>query len=144
MAKDINKGDRVGILAYNSHRYKELIFAAAKIGAILVPINYRLNLSDSVHIILDSGLKILFISHEFTDKRDTFKEHFNKLEFVEISKNYEYMDSFKDTIESYPETEPDIQIEENDLLTLCYTSGTTGVPKGVLRDHRSLEVNTNL
>ena len=144
MERGAGKGDKVGVLSYNSNQYLEIMFATAKIGALCVPMNYRLTVTDHMHIIKDSGLNVLFVGEEFVDRANELNKETGKVKVIGIGTDMaNYMESYEEMIEGHRTSEPNIVVDDGDLFNLIYTSGTTGLPKGVVRDHRSLEVNTN-
>ncbi|WP_249593890.1 class I adenylate-forming enzyme family protein [Peribacillus frigoritolerans] len=143
--KGVNKGDCVGILMLNSHRYLELFYAITAIGAIAVPLNIRLSLPELEFIIKDSGLEILFIQSEFLHYIPYFKEN------AEGIKEYIVADDEK-TVGGHSLYEQMIKnesvtklthddVDENDVAFLIYTGGTTGRSKGVMLSHRNLLQN---
>jgi long-chain acyl-CoA synthetase len=121
----IEKGDRVAVWMLNSHEYLELYFATAIAGIAIVPINTRWQVSDVDFALADSGAKALFVDHSFASKVGELKR----------APRIYYTCGQGEAIVSFDE--PD----ENDLLGLFYTSGTTGGPKGVMLTHRNLWSN---
>lgn len=121
----IEKGDRVAVWMLNSHQYLELYFATAIAGIVIVPINTRWNAADVDFTLADSGAKALVVDECFAGKAAELKNPPRILRDLGAS---DASGSFE---------EPD----ENDLLGLFYTSGTTGGPKGVMLTHRNLWSN---
>lgn len=121
----IEKGDRVAVWMQNSHEYLELYFATAIAGIAIVPLNTRWHVNDVDFTLVDSGAKALFVDACFASKVSELKHAPRVLLTCEES----------DAAVSFDE--PD----ENDLLGLFYTSGTTGGPKGVMLTHRNLWSN---
>jgi len=125
----IKKGSRIAIIHQNCHVYLESYFAAAKIGAVLVPINYRLSPEDFVYILNDSQAEMLITQTEFYDPTDRDK---HDVPLITIITNLNYESLFEmDSNDSDQEA----AIEEADIAQLYYTSGTTGRPKGVILTH---------
>ncbi len=143
----INKGDRIAIFHQNCHIFLETYFAAAKIGAVLVPINYRLNPEDCAFILNDSQAKMLIIQSEFLDSvfRDKVDvplikgEPLIKVVAGGTVKENEVCGSsirYESLLErSANASVPGILIEDDDIAQIYYTSGTTGRPKGVILTH---------
>ena len=121
----IGKGDRVAVWMLNSHEYLELYFATAIAGIVIVPINTRWHVNDVDFTLVDSGAKALFVDDHFASKTG------------ELKRAPQVLLSCDESDEEVSFEEPD----ENDLLGLFYTSGTTGGPKGVMLTHRNLWSN---
>ena len=124
-AQGLRRGDRVGILDTNSHRYAEAYYACAQAGMILLPLNSRLAPPELKYVVNDSGARALLVTEPF----------FAALEGVSVElvvKDYEaFLTSGK----------PDSTVEKVDLDDICqiyYTSGTTGEPKGVCLTYRNM------
>ncbi len=121
----IERGDRVAVWMLNSHEFLELYFATAIAGIAIVPLNTRWHVNDVDFTLVDSGAKALFVDANFACKVGELKHAPRVLFSCEES----------DAAVSFDE--PD----ENDLLGLFYTSGTTGGPKGVMLTHTNLWSN---
>lgn len=123
----IKKGDRIAIFHQNCHIFLESYFGAAKIGAVLVPINYRLSRKDLNYILYDSQAKMLIIQSEFYNPADRDKYDVSLIKVVVEGE----MEEEKEAKDKGPE----VLIEDSDIAHLYYTSGTTGQPKGVILTH---------
>ncbi len=142
----IDKGDRVCILSPNSHFFLESFYGTSQIGAILVPLNYRLTPADHEYIINHAEVKVLLVDHEYTPVVDEIRP---RLDTVEHSvraggsgKPPEGWVDWEAQIASQPDTPPPTpDIDENDLVSINYTSGTTARPKGVMLTHRNCYLN---
>jgi fatty-acyl-CoA synthase len=138
----IQQGDRVAYIAPNTHAQLESFYAVPQIGAVLVPINYRLTADDFAYIINHSGARIVCAHSDYLDTVDSIRDQLPKVEqFVALEGsqdgwlNYEAM---------LADSSPDFarpEIGENDLLSINYTSGTTSRPKGVMITHRNAYMN---
>src|SRR5712664_2568559 len=130
----VKKGDRVAYIAPNTHEQLESFYAVPQIGAVLVPINYRLTAEDFVYISTHSGAKVLCVHPDYLDAVDGVRgqlagvEHFVALGSAGGRKGWSEYDAALESAKP-AFTRPDI--DESDLLTINYTSGTTAKPKGV-------------
>jgi long-chain acyl-CoA synthetase len=131
------KGDRVAILAYNSSEYIESIFACAKAGLIFVPLNFRLSPQEVAYILNDSTPSTLIFGIDFSDiasrLRATFPLNYICMgDDVEWAKGYETLMTYGSSVEP-----PEDLVSEADPAEIFYTSGTTGLAKGVVHTHRA-------
>ncbi|MGO8734476.1 MAG: long-chain-fatty-acid--CoA ligase [Terriglobia bacterium] len=141
-ALGVQQGDRIAYIAPNTHAQLESFYAVPQIGAVLVPINYRLTADDFAYLINHSGARLVCAHSDFLDPLERIRgrlsevEHFVALEGARQGwLNYESLLSQAST----PFKRPNIQ--EGDLLTINYTSGTTSRPKGVMITHRNAYFN---
>src|SRR5262249_31021743 len=145
----ISPGDRVAYLSPNTHAQLESFYAVPQIGAVLVPLNYRLTPDDFVYLINHSGSRMVCADRDYLGTIDSVREQLPKVEhFVALScsagcsqpssawLNYEAM------IDASPGEFVLPEIRETDLLTINYTSGTTSRPKGVMITHRNAWMNS--
>src|SRR5919205_1703441 len=138
----IKPGDRVAYIAPNTHAQLESFYAVPQIGAVLVPINYRLTPDDFAYIISHSGATVVCAHSDYLDAVDSIRseipqvKHFVALEGAR--------DGWIDYEQAIASATPDClrpPIAESDLLTINYTSGTTSRPKGVMITHRNAYMN---
>ncbi len=133
----VEKGDRVGILFYNSNRFYESFYAVLKIGAVAVPLNFRM-VSREVQWILDnSHSKVLIYSEDFSDIVNPVKKDFSTVETMIYSGKSAPAGEhdFEDLLLRGRIEEPNIEVSVDDWCQIQYTGGTTGVPKGALLTH---------
>ncbi len=138
----VAKGDRVAYVAPNTHAQLESFYAVPQLGAVLVPINYRLSAEDIAYIVNHSGSTVVCAHADQLDLIDQVRDqltgvtHFVALEGARAGwEEYESL-----AAEASPRfTRP--EIAETDLLTINYTSGTTARPKGVMITHRNAYMN---
>ncbi|HEX5301523.1 MAG TPA: AMP-binding protein, partial [Streptosporangiaceae bacterium] len=139
----VGQGDRVATISPNTHAQLESFYAVPQIGAVLVPINYRLAAEDFVYIVNHSGSTVLCVAEEYLEAVDGIRDrmpgvkHFVALEGRKDGwLDYEAAIGAAEAIVVRPE------INERDLLSINYTSGTTARPKGVMITHRNAAMNT--
>src|SRR5713101_6996746 len=139
----IGSGDRIAYLSPNSHAHLESFYAVPQIGAVLVPLNYRLTADDFVYLINHSGARVVCAHADYLAAIDGIRtqlpgvEHFVALEGERAGwLDYEALIDEASGEFNRPE------ISESDLLTINYTSGTTSRPKGVMITHRNAYMNT--
>ncbi len=138
----LQEGDRVALLFKNSAEYVELFFALAKMGAIMVPLNWRLAPPELEFILSDSGTVALAFDSEFEETARTL--HRNAKTPVQhwISAGGRALsspawESYRQLKQDQSQKEPEVTAQGDDLLFIIYTSGTTGLPKGAMHSHAS-------
>ncbi|MFN0144897.1 MAG: long-chain-fatty-acid--CoA ligase [Dehalococcoidia bacterium] len=144
----IKQGDRVCILSPNSHYFLESFYGTSQIGAILVPLNYRLVASDHEYIINHAGVKAVLVDYEYTKVVDDIRpnlttvEHWIAADPRPETTTPDGWTDWDDLVAHRPKTgTPAVDIEENDIVSINYTSGTTARPKGVMLTHRNCYIN---
>ena len=138
-AAGLGHGDRVLYLGRNSDRYFELYMASAKLGAVITPINWRLAAPELAAVVADSGGKILFAEEDLfpvARKLEPFASNPANLHVF----SHEQEDAFCVWRDRFPDDDLNWPVEPDDPVIQLYTSGTTGVPKGVVGSHRSMLV----
>jgi long-chain acyl-CoA synthetase len=141
-ALGVHRGDRVAILALNSDRYFELMYAIPWIGAAMVPINTRLAAPEIEYILADSGAVALFVDGAMAHHLSTLDGKMpgvREIIWLDDIASPEGMLHYED-LTAY-ETADDVGAANDDLAGLFYTGGTTGRAKGVMLTHTNLVVN---
>lgn len=129
----VKKGDVIGILSWNCLEYMDVIGAAGKRGFIFAPFNVRLSADELDYTINNSEANTLFVGLELTDMVGTLKPRIPKVRnFISFEGSLPGMESQADLLARYPTNEPDVEVDDDDWLYICYTSGTTGCPRGAL------------
>jgi len=140
----VAQGDRVATIAPNTHAQLESYYAVPQIGAVLVPINYRLTADDFVYIINHSGSSVVCAHSDYLEMLDAVRDQMPGVRHYvayEGAPRDGWIDYEAAIAAAAPEfTRP--EIGERDLLTINYTSGTTARPKGVMITHRNAAMNT--
>jgi fatty-acyl-CoA synthase len=139
----VGKGDRVAYIAPNTHSQLESFYAVPQIGAVLVPINYRLIADDFVYIINHSGARVVCAHSDQLDTVDGIRDQLPNVEhFVALEGARDRWLDYETLLSQAPAQFERPEITESDLLTINYTSGTTSRPKGVMITHRNAYMNT--
>ncbi len=144
----VQPGDRVAYIAPNIHAQLESFYAVPQIGAILVPINYRLAADDFAYILAHSGAKVVCVASECLAAVDGIRAQLPAVaHFVALEDVHEgWVDYEQQIVAAAPAGVPPAferaAIDEDDVLTINYTSGTTARPKGVMITHRNAWFNS--
>ncbi|MDF1731703.1 MAG: long-chain fatty acid--CoA ligase [Minwuia sp.] len=137
----VQKGDRIAVLAPNTTDVIEVQFACAKLGAVMVPLNWRLTVSELSFITSDSTPKVIVHGSEFAETAQAVAEKVGIPHVVETT--CDGGDSaYERGIASQSEPTPMVDLTHDDLWTIMYTSGTTGLPKGAMITHGMTFWNT--
>ncbi len=143
----VRPGDRVAIIAPNTHAMLEAFYAVPQIGAVLVPVNYRLAGDDFTYILGHSGASVVCVHGDYLELVDNLRETLpNVRHFVALEGgagrsgwlDYEAEIARGDGIAARPIGD----IDEDAMITINYTSGTTARPKGVVMTHRNTWANS--
>jgi len=140
----VGPGDRVAFLSINCHRLLEAYFAVLEVGAVLLPLNVRLSASEIAFILRDASPRVLFLEKIFLPLVESFRHEVRSIEkfiLMDESPGAQWLlpRSYEDLIASVAPFRADImQVNENALAELFYTSGTSANPKGVMLSHRNV------
>ena len=147
----IKKGDRVASFSLNNHRHLELYFGVPCMGAVLHTLNIRLSAENLVYIINHAEDRVLFIDEDVYFLIEPFKDQLKTVEKYVIMSQSGVMPQttlspvvlYDELIKDFPESyDFPINRDENDPCLICYTSATTGDPKGVVYSHRGLVLHS--
>ena len=129
----VRAGDRVAHLDRTAPEIVELLFAASKIGAVTVPLNWRLAPVELEKIVADAGCNVMIAGPIYREvAREIAAGVPQRLEVLDTGEEYDRL------LDSHPPTDPGHSGEASDVAVQMYTSGTTGLPKGVLTTQRNL------
>ncbi|HYY13111.1 MAG TPA: long-chain-fatty-acid--CoA ligase [Chthoniobacterales bacterium] len=138
----VKEGDRVAYIAPNTHAQLESFYAIPQIGAVLVPINYRLTADDFAYLITHSGARMVCADAGYLDAVDSVRSQIPDVSsFVALEGEKEGWLNYESLVAEAPQDFRRPAIKETDLLTINYTSGTTSRPKGVMITHRNAYIN---
>jgi fatty-acyl-CoA synthase len=143
VARGVAPGDRVAILSRNSHAFVVLRFALARLGAVLVPINFMLNADEVAYILRHAGARLLAVGPDFVGlanaaaARDTAVQQLMWLPGEVPSSPPDGMLAF-DAVLSSDDTPPAVSLDSRALAQIIYTSGTESLPKGAMLTHEAV------
>jgi fatty-acyl-CoA synthase len=138
----IGRGDRVAYIAPNTHAQLESFYAVPQVGAVLVPINYRLTPQDFAYLIQHSGSRMVCAHSDHFEAIDSIRAEIPAVEhFVALDATHPGWLHYEQVLAATAPVFDRPEIGENDLLTINYTSGTTSRPKGVMITHRNAYIN---
>ena len=139
----VGPGDRVATIAPNTHAQLESFYAVPQLGAVLVPVNHRLTPADFVYIVNHSGASVVCATVEYLDAVDSVRDQMPEVRhFVALEGAKDGWLDYEAAIAAASPGFTGPQIDERDLLTINYTSGTTARPKGVMITHRNAAMNS--
>lgn len=138
----IRQGDRIAYISPNTHSQLESFYSVPQLGAVLVPINYRLTAQDFTYLIQHSGARVVCAHPDYLDCLDSIRSDIPAVElFVSLEGARAGWLDYEQLVATTPPSFKKPEIGENDLLTINYTSGTTSRPKGVMITHRNAYMN---
>jgi fatty-acyl-CoA synthase len=138
----VRQGDRVAYIAPNTHAHLEAYYAVPQIGAVLVPINYRLVPDDFEYIINHCGATVVCAHADYLEAVDGIRARLPGVRhFVALEGAGDGWIDYEAALAAHSPDFAKADIAENDLLTINYTSGTTARPKGVMITHRNAYIN---
>ena len=135
----VRKGDKVTIMFHNCPEFFESNYAIQKIGAIPVPMNYRFSEREIEYQTNHSDSIIFIFEDVWLDPVNAARPNLDKVKhFICAGKKCpEDMLGYEDLIDKHGEKEPEVEVTEDDICVICYTGGTTGLPKGVMLTYKN-------
>jgi fatty-acyl-CoA synthase len=139
----VKRGDRVATIAPNTHAQLESFYAVPQIGAVVVPINYRLNKEEFCYIINHSGAMVVCVHADYLEMVDSLRAELPHVKaFVALEGSHAGWLDYEATLAASDASFIAAEIVESDLIAINYTSGTTAKPKGVMITHRNAYLNS--
>ena len=137
-ANGICQADRVGFLGFNQPAFLETMFAAARLGAIFVPLNYRLTGPELSYIITDAGIHTLIADAPHRPVIDPIRDELPCRRFFSADHATEGWPTIQAMIEAHTPIRSGTVVVDDDTAIIMYTSGTTGHPKGAMLTHGNI------
>jgi len=143
----IKKGDRVGTFSWSHYQHLEAYFGIPFFGGVLHTLNLRLGADDLTYIINHGGDRAIIIDHTLLPLYEKFRNEIN-VEFIIVIQQGDQpvpdgMINYEDLLQSAGSDQIEyLDINELEAAAMCYTSGTTGKPKGVLYNHRAIVLHS--
>ena len=135
--------DRVAYIAPNTHAQLESFYAVPQLGATLVPLNYRLTPDDFEYMINHCGAKVVCVHSEYLETANKIRERCAAVEhWVALEGESPDFDDYETLLAAQAPAFSRPTIDERDIITINYTSGTTSRPKGVMITHRNAWTNS--
>jgi acyl-CoA synthetase (AMP-forming)/AMP-acid ligase II len=140
----IAKGDKIAFMGNNSHQFMEFYFAAAKTGAIAVPINARFSSEEASYVLGNAEAILLIYSQELDEiVREVRTTAPGVKQYVSTGNAAGDEFSYEELISHASDEEPLNTVTSDDMAMIMFTSGATGFPRGVISTHRNIMANTN-
>lgn len=140
-AQGVGPGDRLAVFSLDSHRYVEIVLAALKLGAVYVPLNYRLRRSEIDVLVGRAAPVVFFYDIRYEDLLEGLPERHDSIRLY-LSMNErpgESLSEYESLLMAGVELEPPVVATDSDIIGLAFTSGTTGLPKAVLQSQRMIK-----
>lgn len=134
----VKKDTKVAVLALNCHRYVEIYYATAKLGAVAVPLNFRLSPDELGYVINHSDAEVMMVGPDLLATAEEILPGLDNIKLrVSLETPKDGWADYEELISKSSYEEPGATVDEDDLCQLQYTGGTTGLPKGVMLSHRN-------
>jgi fatty-acyl-CoA synthase len=145
-ARGVVKGDRVAVLMTNRPEFVEAVLAANLLGAIAVPVNFRLAAQEVTYLLADSGATVLITDAMLASLASIASKAAGRSVRIIVTgldpSNDDDVESYEGILAGTDPGPPEAEIDERDIALIMYTSGTTGLPKGAMLTHLNLLMQT--
>ena len=134
----VEKETKIAALALNCHRYVEIYYATSKLGAVAVPLNFRLSPHELTYVINHSDAEVLIADAAMLETAARILPELENIKRrIAFPAAPEGWLDYEELVAGSPAAEPGVEVDEDDLCQLQYAGGTTGMPKGVMITHRN-------
>jgi fatty-acyl-CoA synthase len=137
-AGGVNRGDRVGFIGLNSNVFLEALYASSCLGAVFVPLNFRLTGPEIGYIASDAGIHTMIADDMLRPLIDSERESLGCKRYITSESDADGWESLKGLLASGEPVPASESVEASDIAFIMYTSGTTGLPKGAMLTHGNL------
>ena len=141
-AGGVRRSDRVGFVGRNHPAFLEALFAAARLGAPFVPLNFRLTGAELRYLIDDSGIHTLIADDEHRSVVDGLRAELSVRRYIGAESGNSGWEDLERLIDGAAPPAPGVVVRDDDVALIMYTSGTAGKPRGVLLTHANIHWNT--
>ena len=139
---EVRKGDRIAYISPNTHSQLESFYAVPQLGAVLVPVNFRLKPREIEYIVKHSGSTVVCAHADYLESVGTIRGSCGDVRhWVALEGAHDGWLDYETLLEAESGCFQRASVDERDLLTINYTSGTTSRPKGVMITHRNAYMN---
>ena len=137
-AAGVGSQDRVALIDKNGPEYFDVLFGGAKIGAVNVAVNWRLAPLEMAQIVNDAEAKVLFVGPDFLAHLDKIEDQLETVTTVVVIGGDAKHESYEPWLAAQSPDDPGVEPDAGEVALQLYTSGTTGLPKGVMLTHENL------
>ncbi len=137
-AEGVGPQDRVTFLDKNAIEHFEVQFGASKLNAVSVDVNWRLAPPEIVHIVNDAETKVLIVGQEYVPVLDQIADQLTTVKKIVVVGGHPTHQSYEEWRDAQPATDPGVEAGSDDVCLQLYSSGTTGLPKGVMLTNGNL------
>jgi fatty-acyl-CoA synthase len=141
-ARGAGFGSRIAVMDWDSHRYLESYFAIPMLGATIMMVNIRLSPEQIAYTIDHADAQIILLNRDFVPLFDAIKPKLTKLKTIIYLSDDETIDEYESMLAAAADHYDFKNFDENTTATTFYTTGTTGLPKGVYFSHRQIVLHT--